>query len=617
MRRVALFLALLAALLAGCSTTPIGVTRVSSQEAHRSMMVNALSAGTPSQWSTQVLHRNSLFERYRAEPAAALDELHKLLQQRDTPDRLFALAELSFLHAQNSGARNYYLAAAVFAYAFLLPEDEKAVISPLDPRARLAVDFYNQGLAEGLASADGEHVALESATHSLPFGNLSVTIDPSQFLWAGYRFTGFVPVGHFKVRGLRNRYRQPGVGAPLLAEVEPADSGAGAEAAHKRIPPATKVPVTAFMRIGEPLRGVLEGNLQARLELYTTDNMSPLRVGGRDVPLEFESTASIAYQLEGAPVWSTEIAGFRFAEAPVLGDGLMMLQPYRPGRIPVVFVHGTASSPARWAEMYNELSNDVALRGRYQFWMFQYNTGQPVLYSAMLLRRALQSAMAEVDPARRDEALRRMVVIGHSQGGLLTRLMAARSGNRFWENVTKLPFDEFDAPAEEKALLREGMFFDPVPGIERVVFIATPHRGSFRAVGWIQALVRRFITMPSRLAQGAQALRTVPGVADTGMDELPTSIDNMSPNTRFMQTLADLPVAPPIKAHSIIPVNGAGPPENLDDGVVEYRSAHIDRVESELVVRSSHSTQAQPATIEEVRRILREHLGIKADRKHE
>ena len=55
----------------------------------------------------------------------------------------------------------------------------------------------------------------------------------------------------------------------------------------------------------------------------------------------------------------------------------------------------------------------------------------------------------------------------------------------------------------------------------------------------------------------------------------------------------------------------SGPPEEGNDGVVKYTSAHIDGVESELVVRSGHSTQAEPATIEEVRRILYEHAGIR------
>ena len=92
-------------------------------------------------------------------------------------------------------------------------------------------------------------------------------------------------------------------------------------------------------------------------------------------------------------------------------------------------------------------------------------------------------------------------------------------------------------------------------------------------------------------------------------DRIPTSIDNMTPGNPFLQTLAETPVAPGVTTHSIIAVKGDGPPEEGDDGVVEYSSAHFDGAASELVVRSSHSVQANPAAIEEVRRILLEHLA--------
>jgi hypothetical protein len=91
---------------------------------------------------------------------------------------------------------------------------------------------------------------------------------------------------------------------------------------------------------------------------------------------------------------------------------------------------------------------------------------------------------------------------------------------------------------------------------------------------------------------------------------LPTALDNMDPGNRFIKALAPTPVTAEVKVHSIIPVKGDGPAVDGNDGVVEYKSAHIDGVESELVVNSGHSTQATPATIEEVRRILYEHAGI-------
>jgi pimeloyl-ACP methyl ester carboxylesterase len=286
-----------------------------------------------------------------------------------------------------------------------------------------------------------------------------------------------------------------------------------------------------------------------------------------------------------------------------------MMRPYRPGRIPVVLVHGTASSPVRWAELFNEISHDSVVSGRYQFWVFQYNTGQPILYSAMLLRRALRSVLGEIDPLGEDEALRRMVMIGHSQGGLLTKLMTINSGNRFWENATEEPFEKIEMAAETRALIQEAMFFQPVPSIERVVFIATPHRGSYQATGWALDLIRRFINLPGTLVSQFGDLLKGQAFAHLGMSQLPTSVDNMSPGHPFLRALNDLPIDSRITAHSIIAVLGDGPVTGKTDGVVAYESAHIDGVASEKVVRSSHSTQGHPETVEEVRRILREHLG--------
>ena len=604
-------LAIVMGLLAGC-VTPIGVVRGTTQEMHYALTANVLSAGEPSSWSKQVLHRTNLKERFNADPAATLNTLHKTLAQPlsedRVQDRLFALAELSFFHAENSAARPHYLAAAVYAYAFLVPETGTR-LDPLDPRVRLAADIYNRGLTRGLSTPIEAEVVLEAGSQPLPFGELVLTTDPANFFWSGYRFKRFIPVGEFVVRGFSNRYRQAGVGAPLAAELEPVDSGPAAEAARKRIPPRTRVPVTAFLRIATPRRGIVEGTVQGKLELYAADQASTVAVDGRDAPLELEPTAALAYQLEGAPVWDFEIAGFRFADqAAIFGDGLIMMRPYRPGRIPVVLVHGTASSPVRWAELFNEISHDPVVSGRYQFWVYQYNTGQPILYSAMLLRRALRSVLEDVDPSGEDDALRRMVIIGHSQGGILTKLMSINSGTRFWNNVSDEPFDQFEMPPETRQLLREGMFFEPVPTLRRVVFIATPHRGSYQATGWALDLIRRFITLPGTLVSQFQGLLQGQMFARLGVRQLPTSVDNMSPGHPFLRALNDLPIDPAITAHSIIAVLGDGPITGKTDGVVAYESAHIDGIASEKIVRSGHSTQSHPETIEEVKRILFEHL---------
>jgi pimeloyl-ACP methyl ester carboxylesterase len=604
-------LLLLCCFAAGCAT-PIGVVRGTTQQTYHALTANVLSAGEPSSWSKQLLHRNNLSEQFEDNPVAALAELHKRLKERITSDRLFALAELCFFHAEQSGKREYYLAAAVYAYAFILPDREDLMIRPIDPRARLAVDLYNWGISRGLTSNDGEDVLLEAGTWTLPFGEMTLTNEPSQFFWGGYRFKRFIPVGEFITRGLANRYRQAGVGAALAAELEPVETGPAAEAARKRIPPRTKVPVTAFVRFTEPLDGVLQGKIQGRIELYAADQTTTVRVRERDVPLELEPTAALALGLEGSPVWDFEIAGFRFADPRrIFGDGLVMMQPYRRGRIPVVLVHGTASSPARWADMYNELTHDPIIEGRYQVWLFQYNTGQPILYSAMLLRRALASVVKELDPDGEDSSLQQMVIMGHSQGGLLTKLMAIKSGNRFWQNVSDKPFEQVEMAPEVRQLLSEAMFFEPVPMLRRVVFIATPHRGSYHATGWLLSIARRLITLPGNLVSQFAGLLQGQAFAHLGSSQIPTSVDNMSPGHPFLRALNDLPIDPRITAHSIIAVLGDAPFLGKNDGVVAYESAHIDGVESEKVVHSSHSTQSNPDTIEEVRRILREHIGVK------
>ena len=595
----------------GCAT-PIGVTRGSTQDTYYALTGNVLSEGSPSSWSTQVLHRANLRERYHSDPEAALAEMRKRLAVSPTPDRLFALSELSFYHAETTGKTDHYLASAVYAYAYLFPEDGTAPPDPLDPRRRLAADLYNLGLVRGLDTPDGEEVLLQEGKLTLPFGELEVSADQTSYLWGAFRFSRFIPVGDFRVRGLSNRYRQAGIGAPLAAELEPAGSGPGAELARKRIPPRFKVPVTALIKIAQPRHGVVDGKLQGKLEIYASDRTSTVKLEGQDVPLELEPTAALAYMLEGAPGWDFEIAGFRFADqAKIFGDGLIMMQPYHEGRIPVLLVHGTASSPVRWAEMYNEITQDPMLRGRYQVWLFQYNTGQPILYSAMLLRRALRSVLGEIDPREQDEALRRMVVIGHSQGGLLTKLLAINSGNRFWQNVTSEPFAAVEMAAESRALFQEAMFFEPVPTVERVVFIATPHRGSFRATGLALNLMRRIVNLPGTLTSQFQDLMKSQTFSHLGTSQLPTSVDNMSPKHPFIRALYESPIDPGITAHSIIAVRGDGPVTGKTDGVVAYESAHIDGVASEVVVRSSHSTQSHPDTIEEVKRILREHIGLR------
>ena len=598
---------LLGALVLGSAcSTPIGVVRGDRHTMYRSLTSSVLSNGELSAGSVQVLNRLGLTERFEDEPEAALIELRgsgEVLSR----DRLFALAELSFAVAERTQKQPYYLAAAIYAYAFMLPTE--GAPTGIDPRVRLAADLYNLGLTLGLTSPEGDRVVLESGWRPLPFGQLEMTVKADDFRWGGYRFERFVAVGQFEPRGLLNNYRQPGIGAPLAATLTPV--GNGATPVRGRIPPTVKVPVTAFLRIENPLEGIASGSVRGQIELYPADAARTVTVEGRTVPLELAPSAALAYTLESAPVWKTEFGAFLSAEYSVFPGGLGLMHPYRPGRIPVVFIHGTASSPARWAPMLNELENDPMLRDRMQFWFFTYNTSNPILLSAKELRDALWKALSDFDPDGRDPALRQMVLIGHSQGGLLARLMATDSGTRFWDNITKESLARLKMTDDIRELVQGSMFFEPLPFVKEIIFICTPHRGSFRVSGLVLDLVRRFVTLPARLVKGVAELAKDNPAALGRLTHMPTAVDNMLPGQQFIRTLSSSPIAPGVTTHSIIAVRGIGPPEGLSDGVVKYESAHLEGVASEKVVRSGHSAQDKPETIEEVRRILREVVTAK------
>ena len=144
--------------------------------------------------------------------------------------------------------------------------------------------------------------------------------------------------------------------------------------------------------------------------------------------------------------------------------GLHMLHPYERGKIPVVMIHGLGSSPMAWGRVVNELRGDPALRARYQFWIYMYPTGNPFMLSAAELRRSLVEARAPVNPDRTDPAYDRMVLVGHSMGGLLSKLVIAESGDALWRLNSHQPFDRLVANApEDRDLLGRVFFFRPLP----------------------------------------------------------------------------------------------------------------------------------------------------------
>ena len=602
--------------LAACAT-PVGVEPISPQDFERDLTASALSVNKPSRFSDQVLQRFNLAERFASDPDGALAALQRTLGTEGEASRLFALAELSYLHAEHTRRRAYHFAAAAYAFAFLFPGEGETPPDALDPRARIAADLYNRALTQAFMAPNGTEILVAGGEHALPFGHLSIDLPGGPPTWAGRRLEQFLPAANVAIRGLRNRYRQAGLGAPLVASLGAAENVAPR---YSLVPPAIKVPVTIFLRFDRVREGIANGQLRASLELYTQDASARITMEGREIPLEFEPSAALAYSLNNSRVWESEIRGFLRGNYLQDGGGrLYTMTPYRPGHVPVVLIHGTASSPARWADLVNELNADSRIAPRIQIWLFTYNTGNPILYSSGLLHEALTRTVAELDPGGTDGALRDMVLIGHSQGGLLAKLMVIDGGTQFWDNVSETPVDDLEVSAEARAILKRSLFPTPLPFVRRVVFVATPHQGSSLAgllIGRFGRFFRWALSLPPNLLR-------ITGEVLSGSEDpklryqlqqgLPRSVDNMSPGHPAIRTLASVPIAPGVKVHSIIAIKGRG--SSLDeagDGVVSYRSAHVDEAESELIVESGHSVQGNPDAIEEIRRILLEHLRARA-----
>ncbi len=619
LRKIFITLIILGALavLSGCAT-PVGVARLDTQESYRKLTANVLTHSTLSAPTMQILNRNGLAEKFQTLPEDVIATIHKGTSTESEADRLFALAELSFLHASRSQNRSYYLAAAVYAYALLFPSGRASSADAFDPRFRTAVDIYNLGITEGFASGDGSEIDLKGGKYRLPFGEMEVSFDPASFRWSSYIFINFYSTTRLSLRGLRNEYRWPGIGAALVAATR--YSPDTKDTITARIPPDIKVAVTAFLRLHNPGDVLTTGNIRGKIELYTVNSSKAIIIEGRSVPLEFNASAALAYTLEGSRVYDTEAKGFfsgnysLFKEQARFPENIFFMTPYKRGYIPVVFIHGTASSAARWVQMLNELQNDQRLWGRYQYWSFTYNTGNPILYTGGMLTSGLKELVRALDPDGTDEALREMIIIGHSQGGMLAKFPAMNSGTRFWDNAASVPIDRLDISPETRAMLKKTVFYTPLPFVKRVIFISTPHKGSYVAGGWIGRLAGRFISLPLRMIDEMKEVTTKnPDAIDMSTFKgVPKSTHNMDPGSTFIKTFSSIPVSPGVETHSIISVtNIDAPREKWADGVVEYESAHIDYAASELVVHSGHSTQEEPETIEEVRRILLLHIGIK------
>ena len=288
--------------------------------------------------------------------------------------------------------------------------------------------------------------------------------------------------------------------------------------------------------------------------------------------------------------------------------GLYLFRPYDPSKIPVVLIHGLFSSPRSFLQNMNELENDPELASHYQFWVFMYPTGLPIPTSALHLRNALNEIRNTLDPEHDDPVLEQMVLIGHSMGGLLSKMMVQNTSLTLWNAAFSRPVAELEASPKTRAMLVDSLIFRPLPFVRRVVFVATPHRGSPIADQFVGRTIASLVKRTSAMATLSKELVELngPDLIAPEFRRVPfNAVSNLRTDSPILKALDQIPISPKVPYHSIIPQLGG---TLHTDGVVEYKSSHMNGAASETIVSGSHFAMQQPNVTAEVKKILLLHF---------
>lgn len=645
--RAACLLALFVA-ITGCASSSKWVTLRNSPRNPLSETLGLVTRQGPKATprTMQLLRRYDLDEKKVDNGGQLLTELNKIDKDDPQRDHLYALAELAYVGAKRAErssdtgrALELYGSSVLYSYRYLFDNEYPVASNPYDPQFRRACDLYNTALEDTLRMVmrrgklqPNTSLVIKTASH-----NCKIDVVLKSNGWHGEDFDHIEFVSDFEVHGLRNHYHNFGLGVPLIAVRKHHEDADPREAYY---PPDLSFPVTAFLRIESspssklkriandpraPLVAAADRSgyqLKAVLELRDPLDEASIDITGKPVPLETDLSTPLAHYLSQPALDDNKVstAGLLKPEKVAKLSGLYMLEPFRTDKIPVIMVHGLWSSPVTWMEMFNDLRSDPAIRENYQFWFYLYPTGQPFWFSAAQMRDDMSQMRAALDPERKHAALDQTVLVGHSMGGLVSRLQTIDSRDQFWKTLSDKPFGDLEANEEVRDELAKTFFFTPNSSIRRVVTIGTPHHGSDVANDVTRWLGRKLIKIPAMMMQQRHELiANNPGYfrndAPLGIS---TSIDSLSPHSPLFPVMQASETGPWVKYHNVV---GHTEPKGFSsaliskiagegDGVVALESAKFEAAVSEIVVPSDHvSVHRHPASILEVRRILMEHIN--------
>lgn len=424
-------------------------------------------------------------------------------------------------------------------------------------------------------------------------GDTRSTIDPRSA-------DGIIAADAVQIRKLRVRTVQDGAGVPCVVHFGPKSPVLRGQPG---IPPLAGICEPATALLGQD-------GAHPRLAFYRTRIDDDVTVNGRRTQLAADFSAPLAYMLSKGRNRNIDVRALIRTDKNMDHAGLYQFQRYDAEKIPVVFVHGLMSRPETWVPAVNELLADKQIRERYQFWFFLYPTGLPVWASAAKLRGELERYREALDPQHSNGNFGRMVMAGHSMGGLISSLQIRTGGKKLWKQFMDAPPQNLDLSPAMKERIVHIVEFQPRPEIARVVFFATPHRGSELAVNPFAEFFARLIKLPfAWMENDFTRLRGAMREEFRDLFVAPAnSVVFLRAQSPLLKAILNLPVREGVPYHSVIGDRGKGDTPNSSDGVVPYWSSHMEGAVSEKIVPSGHGAHENPEGIKEFGRILKAHL---------
>jgi len=399
-----------------------------------------------------------------------------------------------------------------------------------------------------------------------------------------------VPTDALRYHGayVKDDVKKDGIGAPLIAVRRLTPE----KASELFAPPAIYYGVTGFAEF-EGSRCILSIKDPLAAETVTVE--------GRGYPMAANFTGALAMTLAREKPQKLGLVRLLRPQEYASTFRVARLEPYKPNKSVVLVIHGLMDTPATWVPLINDLRSDKEIRRNYQFWFYSYPSGYPYPYSALILRQELDAIEKKFPLGRK------MMLVGHSMGGCISRTLITDTGNKLWIEAFGKPPEETEMPAESKHLLEQAIILKHRPEIGRVIFMSTPHRGSDLASNWIGRIGSMLVKTPSKLITIGQTIReaATPDPAALQLKRFPNSVDTLAPNNRFVVAINKVPIAPGIPYYTILGDRGRGDTPNSSDGVVPYWSSHLDAARSEFIAPCNHSSPLNPQAIAEVHRILK------------